>query len=317
MNRHLHIAFATDDNYTRHLGVLIASILENSGDETFTFYVLDGGISEENRRNLESLRDIRDFEIQFIPQDLERLKDCPSRLWYTKNTYSRLLLPEVLPELGRILYLDCDMIVRGSLLELWNADLRGKSLGVVPCETEFAYYWKRWVRFRGTYFNAGMLLMDLEKIRKEGTFLETLKWLAENPKKVFCADQDGLNAVFAEDKTILSHRWNWESDYSWHYYMKYTIFTPGYWEAAGNPTIVHYVGKFKPWDEKTQNAYRETYWNALARTPWKEARPQKLRGKDWRYFVMSFLFKKYTALWRKLLIWNMPGRQVKIGKESV
>ena len=132
----MHIFLAGDDNYTQHLCVAIASILVNSIElDYFNFYVVDGGISTKNKENINALKGLNDFKIEFIEIDNKLFEKCSISKHYnnsiTKQTYYRYLIPRLKPSSTKILYPDVDIIVENSLNLLWNTNPNNTHAGIV------------------------------------------------------------------------------------------------------------------------------------------------------------------------------------------
>ena len=263
--KNIKIALASDENFARHLATLVASILSNSlEDESFDFYVLDGGITEQSQENIRSLTSIKDFNSQFLKIDFDnKLKDCPNHAVFTRNTYSRLLLDSLLPDIDRLLYLDCDMIVTQSLWELWSSDLKDKSLGVVhdfnldlDSDGHLLETFLLNLKYKDI-FNAGMLLMNLDKIRQNNLFGISLEWIAQNPVLQQWADQDALNVIFHNDLVFLDANWNGSAQKMDHI------------NGEPMPAIIHFLTPIKPWHSEYEELYAEQYEKYLSMTPWK------------------------------------------------
>ena len=169
---------------------------------------------------------------------------------YTEAASLRLLLPELLPELDRILYLDCDIIVRQDLARLWEeTDLGDNYLGAVY---EAAIEGQA-ERFRALgcdpakYFNSGFLLLNLKQMREENVS-EKLLEACRVPYLEF-PDQDALNQVCQGRVLPLSPLYN----------SIRTFFIPKYkpdfvrqygeelWQRVQREATIHYTGG-KPWD---------------------------------------------------------------------
>ena len=298
----IRIAFATDEKYVQHMGCVIASILINATeDETFSFYILDGGITPLSKQKIESLSQLHACNIIFIPVDLDTLEKCPVISYYSLNTYLRLLLPDLLPDIDKILYLDCDMIVTSSLSDLWNAELGDASIGVVeeyveifsqeyqsetwhvkiPCIQQicqFAYKTilpsdKARLGLNALSFNAGMLLINLKKIRRQGLFHETIKWIEKHSSELVFADQDALNILFQNDLKKLPIKWNIQYQLCWDhiYVLKDWHKKKCFNNILDNPVgIIHYVSAAKPWHSFYKSKLGDEYWKYLAYTPWKD-----------------------------------------------
>ena len=284
MSSHLKIVLATDDGFAMHTACLIVSILKNAeADQDFTFYVLDGGITDESKAKIESLKSVRHFEIQYLVVNPQLLENLPGLRW-GMNTLSRLLIPELLPHEDRLLYLDADMIVRGSLEELWTADFEGKAIAVALdiCELSSDSFNRDWRKTvlglsNSKMFNAGMMLMNMKKIREEHSFQTTMQWLEHFANVVLFPDQDALNVIFRDDKKIISSKWNTPS-------------LPNVQPCCSEPpVVVHYCTKKKPSSYLYPGLYREEYWQNLRMTPWKDFQPTDY---SWKKAFKKFLLKK-------------------------
>jgi lipopolysaccharide biosynthesis glycosyltransferase len=165
-------------------------------------------------------------------------------------TYAKLLLPETLPNLDDVLYLDVDTVIRGPLDDLLGWDLR-HPLGAVE---ELA---QNSLRMFGTnrvpYFNAGVLRMSLERMRAERVWEQAYEILLNRPGLRF-QDQDILNLVFRGRFDILPGTWN--------VFDSLARTNPNLW-AMRDPTIVHFAGPVKPWhcnaDSRFAREWRRHY----------------------------------------------------------
>lgn len=284
----ISIAFASNEHYVQHLGCTIASILANAhNDESFCFYVLDGGITWESQEKLRTLVGKKAVELHFLKVDKRLVEDLPEIAYFSLNMYSRLLLPQLLPEVNRLLYLDCDMIVTTSLAELWNSDLQGCSLGVVQA----AFEWdkninekrKEHLPIHAPMFNSGMLLIDLKKVREEGLFGKTLEWIRDTEILVW-PDQDGLNVIFEKDRVLLPQKWN--IDLCNLPNLSSDCIGEELFQLKKNPVgIIHYNSSQKPWNLDYVGMFPEYYWKYLKETPWKDYRPP---FPPWKRYVSEF-----------------------------
>lgn len=119
-----NIVFSADDNYAQFMGVAICSIFENKKNgNPIDIYVLDGGISSDNRKKLEFLSKRYSFKINFIQIDTALFKDFYTSRHITQAAYYRIMIPDLLPKLKKELYLDCDIIVLGDISELYAINI--------------------------------------------------------------------------------------------------------------------------------------------------------------------------------------------------
>ena len=143
--------------------------------------------------------------IEYIRIEGELLKKIKVQTGrWRQETFFRYYVTEVLPELDRVLWLDADILVRGSIKELYNTDFEGKS---------FAGVWD--VTSNPSerlgledYINAGILLINANKLKKTGRIAEFWKLVASPDYAADLPDQDALNIVFNKDIKIIDIIWN-------------------------------------------------------------------------------------------------------------
>lgn len=270
----IHVALAVCDpkgNYTQHAGVTIASVFANTKSPVCAHILHDETLTDENRTKLKELAENFGQEIEFInaagyiDKRMKSIGNFPSVS--SKGMLFRLLLPDLSQE-NKMLYLDCDIVATLDIAELWNTDLQDKSIAAVPdvCSLDYIENRRKWPKFygklwdaigikRGEYFNSGVLLMNLKKLREEKDFLlHVEQFLSKYKNCLFFADQDCLNSLFSEDKILLDEKFN---RIRWH--------------DTNNPkeikTIWHYA-HHKPWEYYERPGIDELYWIYFRQTPW-------------------------------------------------
>ena len=252
----INIVCATDDKYVPYCGVMLTSLFENNKDGNVDVYIMiDKPLQERNREKFAELANRYGTNISYCVVDKQFLENFPLKGdgvdHWSIVTYYRLYAAELLPEtVDKVLYLDCDIIVDDSLRELFDMDWDGIAAGVVPdmC-TEWTGYYERlgYDRSKG-YFNAGVMLMNLDYWRKHGTGQQCLDWLADNYDKVFNNDQDVLNVVLADKKKTLPITYNYQIQLRMPYF--FNTFSKGLKEEVlktRHPVIIHYAAELKPW----------------------------------------------------------------------
>ena len=236
------IFLSSDDNYAPFVATTIASICDNT--ESFCdFYILDSGISEENKEKIcELKKQLLNFDIEFIPIDLEKefknINYCNAGNYISISTYNRFLIPKVKPELGKVLYLDIDIVVLGDIAELYNQELEGYALGAVWDKSRKYYNLdtKELMELSDDYkyFNAGVLLIDIQKWNKDNIVEKLFKISDRYGEKVLHADETLLNKYFDGQYKILDLKYN---------YLEYDLIS----HPQEQVIIRHFATKFKPW----------------------------------------------------------------------
>ena len=256
------IFFTVDDNYTPYLAVVLSSIIDNcSKDYHYVIKILYTNISETNKKKIAKYEST-DFNIEFVDLNYytDKIKDkLYTRDYYTSTTYFRLFIPELYPQYDKAIYLDSDMVVTGDISKLYNEKLGKNLLGAVPDQSvyatpEFQEYVEKVVGMSTykSYFNAGMLLMNLDELRKY-KFQEKFMYLLSTVKYTVAQDQDYLNRLTKGRVKLLDDSWN-------------VMPLPVMEKRSGKDlNIIHYNHTFKPWH--TDNIlYEEYFWKYAKRT---------------------------------------------------
>lgn len=239
------IFLSSDNNYAPFVATTIASICDNT--KSFCdFYILDGGIEEKNKEKICKLKEqFNNFSIEFIKIDLEKefssihYENCCKHV--SLSTYNRFLIPKLKPELKRILYLDVDIIVLGDISELYNQNLEGCMLGAIPeqiSEKEIVVYKKILKLSKNhNYFNAGILLIDLEQWISKDIMSKLFEIEIKRREDLLHADQDVLNICFNDKYKVLDFKYNYETNNNREL-------------EQNRPDIVirHFNTGIKPWD---------------------------------------------------------------------
>lgn len=251
--KNIPVFFAVDDNYVDFLRITISSIIDNAADETYSysFNILHSGLSSESKKKLKKLSSRR-FKIAFhnvegnLTQMFNRFK---LRDYYSMTTYYRLIIPDTFFLLDKALYLDCDIVVLDDLKNLYEYDLGENLVGAVPDASvplidEFGVYTRNALHIEPErYFNAGVLSMNLKKMRSYH-FLNRITELTKTTVFRVAQDQDLLNVTCKDRVLFLPDCWN-------------------VMPVAGHKTeisLIHYNLIYKPWKHRDV-MYQEHFWH--------------------------------------------------------
>ena len=281
-----HIVYATDDNFAEILGVSLVSLYENSKDvDDIIVYVLDSGISDENIKKLKSLPK------KYSRSDLSFIKatDISKELSMNVNLdrgslsqYARLFVSSVLPaKLDRVLYLDCDIIINKSISELWNLDIKGKTIAAL--KDAFSKQYRKNIDLEpdDIMFNSGVMLIDLDKWRRENIESKLLEFIRKKNGKIQQGDQGALNAILSKETFCLEPRFNSVTifyDFSYEEMMIYRKPVDFYPReeielAVREPSIIHYTTSFlskRPWYEGCDHRYVAEWFKYKDMSPWSD-----------------------------------------------
>jgi lipopolysaccharide biosynthesis glycosyltransferase len=270
------VSFGIDSNFVPHVAAVIASIVAHAPEARFRFLVLHCDVEPSRRAALETVAPSARFDwIEIRDADIPRFLD---RHHFTRAILFRLGLEKLAPvDCRRTIYLDADVIVLRDLRELWRMDLGGNPIGGVT--DTFAYDQKYLHDFprqwglelnKGDYVNSGVLLIDLDEVRREQSFSRVMKFIAEHSDTLLFADQDAINFVYWGRCVVLPNEWNTLRDRA---IPSVAASLPLSKQLNGcAPAIVHFNYKFKPWlrqdyHEDGYHPWSWLYWRYLARTP--------------------------------------------------
>ena len=196
------LAFASNERYFPGLYCAVASALSHlDAARKVDVKVLDGGISTTSKDRLKRLVDRfgNQVRLKFVPVDETVFRRTTLGPGESHMTYCRILLPHLL-DVPRLIYLDCDVLVFRDLSPLFDLELSpGKALAAVPdsetlslaedCPT-IAH--AMGLPAEGAYFNCGVMLMNLDELRKQHFFERAVEFLNRKSAYRFW-DQSAIN----------------------------------------------------------------------------------------------------------------------------
>ena len=271
----VNILMCTNLLFLQHTAVCLASLLANNPDFFFDIVIVRRPTEELDEDKLRrSLASFANHQLTFQrfapPEDL--LLPLVPNAHYTIDTYTRLWLGEFFPEkVDRVLYLDADIVVAGSIASLWSTDLGGALMASVDIPGSEQGVVRLGMRAEDGYFNAGVLLIDVAQWRATRAEITVLDYIRANPERV-SYDQDALNACFRSRTKRLDYMWN--------------VIRPFYREPLQLPLdrsevetirrdarIIHFNGGLKPWSYFCDHPRRGEYEKYLRMTEWRDYVP--------------------------------------------
>ena len=267
----VNVLLCCDDSYAQHACVCAYSLLENHPNHPFDLVFVIRDVRLETRRMIEvSLADFNHVTIRFeIPITFPRTFAAAHREDITIDTYQRFFVRHFFPNGDRALYLDCDMIIDGSLSHLFDLDLAGYILAAVPIPGS----WPRRLGMKegAPYFSAGVLLFNLSAWDEARCPEILLGCVHRHANVLLEADQDALNACLTDRWLALDLIYNVTSP----------IFTRPDWLGLSDhelervkldARIVHFSGPNKPWNYLGDHPFKDRYWEYRERTQYRGSR---------------------------------------------
>ncbi|WP_337616702.1 glycosyltransferase family 8 protein, partial [Prevotella sp.] len=219
----MDIVCSTDCCYVMQTGIMLTSLFENNREADIRVHVLHNGIDSNSITLIERIASDYGQKITFCHVDETLCSAFPigrdgqnTHVGTSYATYYRLFLSELLPkDISRVIYLDGDIIVMDSLNDLWATDMHDKAIAAVPdsYNNKIEHYNRLHYPQPLGYFNAGVLLINLDYWRTNNVVSAFCQYASANPDSLYCHDQDILNYVFRESKITLPLRYNMLNEY--------------------------------------------------------------------------------------------------------
>jgi lipopolysaccharide biosynthesis glycosyltransferase len=300
--RTIQVACAANRDWLPHSATMLQSLMAHQRRPVHVHYLPAQDVTPSLLERLSRMvvRTGAEFSVHRVPSKwLSGLEAyAPTAVWH------RIFLPELLPELDRVLYLDADLIVTDSLQPLWRIDLSDHYVGAVTTVFPSPEWGDRHCAALGLgrrelYFNSGVLLMNLRQLRRDdcvhkvqehasahadhwwswevpdGGLHTAREYVRAHPGRAHFADQDALNCVLARRRLSLHPRWNCMNQIihpPWSTWSKEIFGEEAVAEARRNPAIRHFEGSAeeKPWHPQADPEARSLYWKHRNQTPWSE-----------------------------------------------
>lgn len=305
----MNILYTLNDKFVPQVAAGICSVCENNKDiENIYFYLISKEITDENKKKLIEFG--KKYNREVIIKELGDIKkyfdfEFDTTGW-NSIVLARLIMDKFLPDnMEKVLYLDGDTIVRGSLKYLWNTDLKKYVLGASIEPTVDKIRKKNLGLEFKPYYNAGVLLVNLKKWKQINAGKIILDYYKKNNGKLFANDQDAINGSLSDSIYTLLPKYNFFNIFYQypHKFLKKLmgqveyIDKDDFEECVKNPIIIHYLGEERPWREGNHHKYRDEYVKYLNKTPWNNQGIEK----GWNlYFIcwdiFNFLTKPFPAI---------------------
>lgn len=273
------IAFASNDVFVPYMATMIHSILSNMDRENhYDLVVLHSDISLKSQKKLlEMTSPLSNVSLRFA--DVSALIEgydffVGNKDNFTKESYYRLLLPELMEGYEKVLYLDGDMVALRDVAELYQTPLGDHLLASTRDLCGMIDYYNPLTDLRNyrdkvlalkvpdDYFIAGMLLLNIPEFRKAHTTKELLDFATSRDWRQH--DQDVLNVLCQGRVKLVDAAWD--------------VMVPEFNEylpkplrdelnaSLDHPRIIHYGGDMKPW-LCMDAPLAQHFWRNAAQTP--------------------------------------------------
>lgn len=254
----INLLATIDRNYLPPLITMLVSIGQSDDHNKIHVYVAHSGLEQEDFDKIQvAINDYKNIIVHPTKVGDELFHDTPVIERLPKESFYRLLAFAYLPEeVERCIYLDPDTYILRPLDGLFSMEMNGNIIGASSHVYSFMtpLNQKRLgMGKKAEYINSGIMLMDIKRMREYRTVEEIITYVNDNIQKLYLGDQDAMNAIFwaktfniderlynMDEKTVKRHKVDLD-------YVK------------ENTVIVHYNGKYKPWNEGYKGILDELY----------------------------------------------------------
>ena len=241
MKNPIPIFFACNDRYVPYLDVAIVSLISHvSPDREYRITVLKTDITEHTQEIIRK-HATGNVAIEFydVRQMLEPVKHkLPDMFYYSLAAYYRFFIETAFPQYDKAIYLDCDVILLNDIAKLYDTDVDGCLVGAVYEQNTdrspvFTNYVEEIIGIpHSTYFNSGVMVMNLAEFRRQKVQEKFLWMLSEYHFDSLAPDQEYLNVICHGQVRYLPTGWN-----------KHSFPEP----PEGELNLCHFALSNKPW----------------------------------------------------------------------
>jgi len=253
----LAISFCADRHYIAFAPAAIESILRHyDGSRGLPFFhlVTDVELNSDTTRALEDLCSGH-YKVHVI--DASVFDEYKEVTHISRAMYYRLLLPSIISE-RRVLYLDCDVLVRKDLSSLASIDMSGNIVGAV----RNPFYDVSRIGFADgdIYFNSGVLLIDRALWVAHLITPRTRSYIEENMQSLWMPDQDALNFILRNKWLELDPTFNCQTSmFVFHQALRSELSPTWQTDFLEDPAIVHFSSGHKQWHTSCRSIYSSDY----------------------------------------------------------
>lgn len=275
--------YASDDNYAWLMGISMISLFENNKEsKDINVFVFGDNLSVENQNVITSIAEKYGRRCNHVDVAKINIPHVLMSERYPKSAFSRLFAYDLLPEgVDKLLYLDCDTIVMGSLEVMYNMSFEGKTFLVAKDCMSKGYKYKIGLKDEDTYINTGVMLMDIKRLRERPITQRMVAFVDRYAEAITYADQEIVNGIFQEDLGILPVEYNMQTQFVQYPYEEICrIRHPHYFYSKEeveygrqHPKIYHYTTcmlDVRPWFDNSKIVNAWAFDKYMQMSPWKD-----------------------------------------------
>jgi len=286
----LNVLYTCDNNYIWIMGISMISLYENNKNtKELNVYLLGDNITDENKKILKDIASKYDRECFIIDTPKFNIPEVLCSKRWPISAFTRLFSGQLLPKnLDKILYLDCDTIINDDISDIWDINVKENIFfGVKDCISK-AYKKNIGLNEDSVYVNAGVLLINLDELRKVDITKAIEEYLCKYVNYINYADQDILNGIFGKSMGVLNPEYNVMTilaEYEYRHILNLRFPTNYYSKeevhlALQNPKIIHYTTcmlSVRPWFSNSNHPYMNVFRKYMDMSIWEDKKLEEFK----------------------------------------
>lgn len=291
----IHIGYGIDNNYARCCASSIASFCFNNPTKNFNFHIMTNDLSTTNKKQFEQLAQLYSVNIYIYEINIDTLAKLPTQTHLPIATYFRFILPLILDNVDKLFYIDADIICLQNADDLFNINLNNNIIGAVPDLPWMNKKRNKTLNLQNhIYFNAGMLIINIDKWNNFNTFAKVLQAIQNEPQKFRYLDQDALNLILTKHIQYLDTKFNCIDINN---------------IDKKNIILLHFAAHPKPWNiafpiSKVCNEFNKNLYQYYEnKTPWKNLPLEQ--PKNYKEIKIYAKALKYNKQYLQSLYWSI------------
>lgn len=277
----LNVLICPAHNYVMPYGVMLQSLFESNLEAVTIYAIVDDDVTHEDKESLNEIAgkfgNKRIVYCSFTNNNIDKYPGLAGS-HLTKSAYFRLYASSILPKsVSKVLYLDGDVIVLGSLSSLYDNNIEDYAIaGVMDHNQNLSQYNRLQYSYDLGYINSGVTLLNLDYWREYCVENRLVDFIIKYPERISgVADQDVINCVLRNEKIMLPLKYNVQNGF----FFKPQYSKLDYWKyseeiivARENPVILHYSGPIKPWLKDCVHPKRDVFLQFRKKTIWADTK---------------------------------------------
>ena len=300
MKQQINIICSTDEKYVHNTGVMLTSLCEHNRNVRI-FIVVSHTFKSTYKTKFYKLADKYKVELNFVSIDLDLLASCPTIENMSLATYYKIFAAHLVDTESKVIYLDSDIIINGSLQELWETDMTDYAFAGVQdlYHQDRTTYDRLQYPMEFGYYNAGMMIFNLDYWRQHNVLKQCLTYIADNRERILWCEQDVLNALFFDRKKNLPLKFNYQIAMLQRcFYESFSVDFQKCIMDVTKPIVIHYVGTDKPW---MIDYYRHPF-----EKEWQKYKRMSL----WRYKLPLFpKTNRLKTILKRYILWPLGWKR--------